>query len=176
VRNRERVLAAAATVLAEKGAEAGVPEIAERAGVGKGTVYRCFPTKEHLVAAVVIERVRWFTELTEAANRRPDAWTAFVGLLADLAEAQAGDSTFSEDMGPASRVPELELAKAELYAAIDRLMERARAEGQMRDGVCSRDVRILFGGTLRVLRSEGNRDRAEWRRCAGLVADAMRRR
>ena len=53
VRNFERVLAAATEVLAEKGAEAGVPEIAARAGVGKGTVYRCFPTKEHLIAAVL---------------------------------------------------------------------------------------------------------------------------
>src|SRR3954468_1866189 len=53
VRNYERVIAAAAEVLAEKGPEACVPEIAARAGVGKGTVYRCFPTKEHLVPAPV---------------------------------------------------------------------------------------------------------------------------
>ncbi len=53
VRNYERVIAAASEVLAEKGAEAGVPEIAARAGVGKGTVYRCFPTKDHLVSAGV---------------------------------------------------------------------------------------------------------------------------
>ncbi|HET8952358.1 MAG TPA: helix-turn-helix domain-containing protein, partial [Solirubrobacteraceae bacterium] len=58
VRNSERVLAAAAEVLAEKGAEAGVPEIAARAGVGKGTVYRAYPTKEHLISAVLAERIR----------------------------------------------------------------------------------------------------------------------
>ena len=55
----ERVLAAASEVLAEKGAEAGVPEIAARAGVGQGTVYRCFPTKEQLIGAVLTERLRW---------------------------------------------------------------------------------------------------------------------
>jgi AcrR family transcriptional regulator len=56
VRNRALVIAAAAEVFAEKGEAALVPEIAARAGVGKGTVYRCFPTKDHLVAAVAIER------------------------------------------------------------------------------------------------------------------------
>ena len=55
VRNRERVVAAAAAVFAERGVEAGVPDIAARAGVGKATVYRSFPTKEHLIAAVVTE-------------------------------------------------------------------------------------------------------------------------
>ena len=60
VRNRERVIAAAAEVFREKGDAAVVPEIAARAGVGKGTVYRCFPTKDHLVAAVATQRVRWF--------------------------------------------------------------------------------------------------------------------
>ena len=60
-------------VFAEKGEAASIPEIAARAGVGKGTVYRCFPTKDHLVAAVASERVRWFErEAREAApQRRP---------------------------------------------------------------------------------------------------------
>ena len=71
VRNYERVVAAAAEVLAEKGAEAGIPEIAARAGVGKGTVYRCFETKEHLIAAVVAERVRWFAEASRRGRRAP---------------------------------------------------------------------------------------------------------
>ena len=52
VRNRARVIAAAAEVFAERGIEASVPAVAARAGVGKATVYRSFPPKEHLVAAV----------------------------------------------------------------------------------------------------------------------------
>ena len=71
VRNYERVLAAASEVLAEKGAEAGVPEIAARAGVGKGTVYRCFPTKDHLVSAVLGERLRWFADAARGGRRAP---------------------------------------------------------------------------------------------------------
>src|SRR5919107_1582877 len=89
IRNRERVVAAAAAVFAERGIEAGVPEIAARAGVGKATVYRSFPTKEHLIAAVVEEkaadlRVLWIgvvRVLTADGVEDPAAWRRY-GMLA----------------------------------------------------------------------------------------------
>jgi AcrR family transcriptional regulator len=174
VRNYERVIAAASEVLAEKGAEAGVPEIAARAGVGKGTVYRCFPTKDHLVSAVLGERLRWFTQAAREAVRQPDAWEAFVELLCDSAERQAGDCTFSAGLSHESMLPEVVEAREEMHAAIDDLMERAKAEGRMRQGVDSRDLKMLFAGVAQMLRADGNRDPAEWRRYAGLVADALR--
>ena len=174
VRNAERVLAAATEVLAEKGAEAGVPEIAARAGVGKGTVYRCFPTKEHLVSAVLIERLRWFTAQTEAAAERPDAWQAFVELLLDSAERQATDCTFSAGLVLESALPEVAAAHEAMLAALDALMARAQAEGAMRRGVTSREVKTLFTGTAQMLRADGNRDPAVWRRYAELVANAVR--
>jgi len=174
VRNYERVLAAAAEVLAEKGAEAGVPEIAARAGVGKGTVYRCFPTKEHLVSAVVGERLRWFTDAARAAAERPDAWEAFVELLCDSAERQATDCTFADGLAHESALPEVAEARAAMHEAIDALMSRAQAEGRMRQGVTSHDMKVLFAGISQVLRAEGNKDPEAWRRYAGLVADALR--
>ena len=174
VRNSERVLAAAAEVLAEKGAEAGVPEIAARAGVGKGTVYRCFPTKDHLVSAVLGERLRWFTEAAREAVRQPDAWEAFVDVLVGSAARMAGDCTFSAGLSHESMLPEVVEAREAMLAAIDELMERAKAEGRMRQGVDSRDLKMLFAGVAQMLRAAGNRDPAEWRRYAGLVADALR--
>jgi AcrR family transcriptional regulator len=174
VRNSERVLAAATELLAEKGAEAGVPEIAARAGVGKGTVYRCFPTKEHLISAVISERVRSFATAAEAAAERPDAWQAFVDLLTGSAEQMAGDCTFSAGLSHESTLPEVAAAKQEMFAALDALMARAQAQGAMRAGVDSRDVRVLFAGVSQMLRAAGDRDPATWRRYAGLVADAMR--
>ena len=174
VRNAGRVLAAASEVLAEKGAEAGVPEIAARAGVGKGTVYRCFETKEHLIAAVLVERLRWFTERARNAAARPDAWEAFVDLLVESAERQAGDCTFSAGLAHESVLPEVISAREAMHEAIDALMARAQAAGRMREGVTSRDVRVLFAGTAQMLRADGNRDPAEWRRYAELVANAVR--
>ena len=174
VRNYERVVAAAAEVLAEKGSEAGVPEIAARAGVGKGTVYRCFPTKDHLISAVVAERLRGFTDSARAAAQRPDAWEAFVELLGDSAERQAPDCTFAAGLAHESALPDVAQAQAAMHEAIDGLMARAQAQGRMRQGVTSKDMKILFAGMAQMLRAEGNRDPAEWRRYAGLVADALR--
>ena len=174
VRNSEAVLRAASEVLAEKGAEAGIPEIALRAGVGKGTVYRCFPTKEHLIGAVVAERLRGFTSEVEAAASRPDAWQAFVDLLRDSAESQATDCTFTDGLSYPSTHAELCAARATLYSALDRLMARAQDEGRMRRDVTSEDVRVLFAGMTRLLRADGNTDPGAWRRYAGLVADALR--
>ena len=53
------------------------------------------------MAAVLVERLEWFTERAEAAAERPDAWAAFVDLLTDTAERQAGDCSFAEGMGHA---------------------------------------------------------------------------
>jgi AcrR family transcriptional regulator len=174
VRNRALVIAAAAEVFAEKGEAALVPEIAARAGVGKGTVYRCFPTKQHLIGAVLVERLRWFTETARAAAERPDAWEAFVDLLTDSAERQAGDCTFSAGLSHESVLPEVVAAREAMHEAMDALMARAQAAGRMREGVTSRDVKVLFAGTAQMLRADGNRDPAEWRRYAGLVANAVR--
>ena len=174
VRNYERVLAAASEVLAEKGAEAGVPEIAARAGVGKGTVYRCFPTKDHLVSAVVGERMRAFADAAREAAERPDAWDAFVELLGDSAERQANDCTFAAGLTHQSTLPDAAAAYDEVHAALDELMARAQAQGRMREGVSSRDVKVLFAGMAQMLRAEDNRDPAAWRRSAGFVADALR--
>jgi phytoene/squalene synthetase len=61
-----------------------------------------------------------------------------------------------------------------MHEAMDKLMARAQAEGRMRQGVTSRDVKVLFAGTAQMLRADGNRDPAEWRRYAELVANALR--
>ena len=57
-RNRRRLLDAATEIFCERGLDVGVGEIAERAGVGRGTLFRNFPSKEHLIAAIVVERMR----------------------------------------------------------------------------------------------------------------------
>lgn len=173
-RNRERVVRAAQEVFAEQGLDAGVPEIAARAGVGKGTVYRGFPTKEHLVAAVVCERLGRFEAEIRAALEDDDAWTAFRRVLVESAERQAADRALAGSFGLTAHVPELERARAAVTEQLDLLMARAKDEGTMRADATSADVRVLFAGMARVLVADGVDDAAVWRRCAGLVADAMR--
>src|ERR1700759_3215411 len=91
LRNRERVLDAAAEVFAANGLHAGLPYIAQRAGVGKATVYRSFPSKEHLVAAVAVGRLEWITELATAAVTHEDPGAALREVVIAIAEQQASD-------------------------------------------------------------------------------------
>src|SRR3954447_5992489 len=101
LRNQEAVVRAAEEVFADKGLEAGIPEIAARAGVGKATVYRSFPTKEHLVAAVARERLRWVTELAGAALEDDDPGPAFERVVVALAERQASDRAVAGSLAAA---------------------------------------------------------------------------
>jgi AcrR family transcriptional regulator len=174
VRNRERVIAAAAEVFREKGEAAVVPEIAARAGVGKGTVYRCFPTKDHLVAAVASERIRWFEREARAAATADDAWAAFHAFMERVADAHCVDRGMVTTLSQANELPELVEARAAAMEALGALMERAIAQGTMRPDARPADLKVLLGGVARSLVATQERDPAVWRRYVALVADALR--
>src|SRR3954451_25314715 len=89
-RNHELLVAAAREVFGERGVEASLEEIARRAGVGVGTLYRHFATRDALVEAVFERRLGEFAALGEAASKTPDGWLAFPGLLERILEMQAG--------------------------------------------------------------------------------------
>ncbi len=172
VRNDERVLTAAREVLAERGLAAGIDEIAARAGVGKATVYRCWPTKDALVAAVTGARVDAFTERVVAAIEEPDATAAFARLLLEAAESSAGNRLLHE--GLASETPALAAKRAQCRSAMQALMDAAAAQGGVRADVTSEDVTVLFNGFTSQLAAAGVSDPAVWRRYAGLVVAATR--
>jgi AcrR family transcriptional regulator len=174
VRNRERVVAAAAAVFAERGIEAGVPDIAARAGVGKATVYRSFPTKEHLVAAVVTEKL---ADLERRARERldhPDPWQALVELVEEDAGRQCVDRSLSSALHAGVAADLLAGPRASMWSAIDELMDRAKAQGTMRADVTAADLRVLWLGVARVLITDGVADPAAWRRYCKLALGALR--
>jgi AcrR family transcriptional regulator len=173
LRNRARVIAAADEVFSERGTEAGIPEIALRAGVGKGTVYRSYPTKDHLVAAVVIERLRWVERKATEAAQEEDAWEGFRALLRSLAEAQRSDLALIEAVTVAGPLSDVEAARVRAQRALRALMGRAKEQGGMRADARPEDVRILFGGAARVLSADPAAGAAAWRRCADLTAAAL---
>jgi AcrR family transcriptional regulator len=175
-RNRERVIRAAAAVFAEKGMEAGIPEIAERAGVGKATVYRSFPSKEHLVAAVAAERLDWITELAAAGLTHHDPGAAFEHVIMAIAQRQASDSAVAGSMAADIHLPELDAARATAHAALDALVDRARVAGALRDDASAGDLRVLFTGVAHVLRSSGEPDPAVWVRYGEMIVNALRAR
>src|SRR6266699_1710582 len=90
-RNRQRILKAASEVFNERGLEVSLDEIARYAGVGVGTVYRRFRTKEELVAALCKERIDSVAALADEALQAPDPWSGLVSLMEQMAELMAGD-------------------------------------------------------------------------------------
>jgi AcrR family transcriptional regulator len=143
-RNREKVLKAARVCLARDGLDAQMEEIAQRAKLGVGTVYRHFPTKDDLVCALAGERFDRLAELARAALEVDDAWEAFAGFVRQAAKIQVDDRYLSELMvnskgvmgGHAERVGILEL--------IDQVMDRAKEAGELREDAEPEDVPMLM--------------------------------
>jgi AcrR family transcriptional regulator len=174
LRNRERVIEAAAEVFARKGLDAGIPEIAALAGVGKATVYRSFPSKEHLLAAVAAGRLAWVTEQITHALMDGDPAHAFEAVVVRIAERQADDGAVTGGLAADIHLPELDAARATMFAAWAALIDRGRDAGVLRADATVEDLRVLFTGVSQVLRTADERDPAVWRRYGRLVADALR--
>jgi AcrR family transcriptional regulator len=149
LRNRAKVLEAAETVFAAEGISVPVDLIAEKAGVGVGTVYRHFPTKEKLFEAILIRRI---DEIAADARTRlgaEDPGAALFGFLAHLVQ----ESTLKRDLIQAllSAGVELEVAaapsKRNLEAAVGELLEVAQRAGDVRGDVSCEVVLSLVGAT-----------------------------
>jgi AcrR family transcriptional regulator len=95
-RNREKVLEAVRAVFSEQGRDAQMDDVARRAGVGVGTVYRHFPTKEALIEALMVSAFETIAAAAEAALEVEDPWEAFTSVLWQGAETMAGDRALSK--------------------------------------------------------------------------------
>ena len=167
---RERILAAARELFSRDGLDAPMPALAAAIGVGVGSLYRCYPSKHELIAALVVQRLEEIRDAVLAASA-PDAepWRSLREVLGELAEQQAGDDL----MGTASELvaadPQVRRARAATMAAFDALLARAQAAGHVRADASSRDVHLLFVAT----RAARAVDRTAWRRVLELFIDAL---
>src|SRR5256885_9997763 len=165
-RNREKVLRAAREAFAESGYGVPLDEIAARAGVGPGTVYRHFPAKEALFEAVVTARI---TDLVSDARARADAadpGEAFFGFLARIAGEAAAKRDLPDAISIAGSLRE------ELFAALDLLLGRAQQAGAVRSGIGTSDLIVLLKGMFASL--AGSTDPALHERGFTVVADGRR--
>jgi AcrR family transcriptional regulator len=167
---RARLLRAAGEVFAHSGLEAPMPEVAAAAGAGVGSVYRQFPSKRELLAALVIERLEAVKVDAEAALDSPAGpWAALVALLWDYVERQAGDDVVGEAIACVSTDPDVDRAYAATTAALERLLEAGRAEGRLRFDATTEDLRLLFAAT----RAASQLGLGAWRRMLELGIDAL---
>src|SRR5438270_6387429 len=98
-RNRQAVIDAARELFAEQGLEAQMPDVARSANVGVGTVYRHFPTKDDLIAALVAERFERLADKAREALEAQDAWEGVCAFIRFAAQIQADDRGLCEVMG-----------------------------------------------------------------------------
>jgi AcrR family transcriptional regulator len=148
------VLEAAEVLFAADGLATPVEEIAGRAGVGVGTVYRHFPAKEALFEAVLIRRFERLTGEADSLGSSPDAGAAFFGLFTRMV-AEAGTKKALADALARAGVDvraATSPAARELRRAFGALLARAQRAGAVRDGLRDGALAIIFDG----LRPRGN--------------------
>jgi AcrR family transcriptional regulator len=177
-RNREKVVAAAAAAFAESGLDAQVEDIARRAGVGVGTLYRHFPTKDALVSALAEQHFARIADTVEAALTEPgDAWDAFAAALWRVARAAAADVSWCEIIGGhAGAGHEPGDGERRLAEATAAHIARAQAAGLMRADATVADIRTIMCGFGHVAAAQRAGAALDWERYLAIALDGLRAR
>jgi AcrR family transcriptional regulator len=169
-RNRERILQAASTAFADRGQDVQMDEIAEHAGVGVGTVYRHFPTKEALVLELVRESVGGCIEAAAAALEREDPWEAVESVVRDNAQNMARNRGLRDAMAGVDFPDDCPWEDSQLRGHAAALIERAQSAGAMRAGITVDDYQALMCGLAAAIASGGDPERQSEFALAGLRA------
>jgi AcrR family transcriptional regulator len=172
-RNRARVLEVAYQTFAQQGLSVPIDEIARRAGVGAGTVYRHFPTKEALFRAIVANRLQRLIDYATPLMDADDPGAAFFAFLALLVEEK--DQGLVEALAGvgfniATTMPDVE---REFLAMLGGLLTRAQRAGAVRSDVDVDDVKALLVGCQAMLRHNDNAELT--RRTLTVVMDGLAR-
>ncbi|MEU1981692.1 TetR/AcrR family transcriptional regulator [Nocardia sp. NPDC019395] len=169
--NHERVLAAAIEVFTEHGIGATIPQVAARAGVGKATVYRSYPTKADLVQELARTHIEWFHELTTAAvdAAHSDAYRALESLLERITARLAQDRLMIEVLSGVEGLGDVRLERQ-----LEQILALGRAQGSLRADATGMDIQVLVSGVARALIDLDIRDPDIWRRYARLALAAIR--
>lgn len=167
---RARLLQAAGEVFARDGLDAPMPAVAAAAGAGVGSVYRQFPSKRDLLAALVVERHEEVEKEVDVALNDPNGpWAALTALLWAIAERQASDDVLGEAMATVSEHPGVQEAVAATMHSLEGLLAAAKAEGRLRPDATAFDLRLLFAST----RAARGLNPQAWRRMLELGIDAL---
>jgi AcrR family transcriptional regulator len=174
-RNRQRILKAASEVFTERGLDVTLDEVARHAGVGVGTVYRRFRTKEDLVEALFVDRIDAIAALAEEAAEAPDPWSGLVSFMEQGVEMLAGDLGLKQMLmfGTYGR-DRVAYARQQNAPRVTRLVERAQAAGQVRSDLRQTDIPFIVFMLAEAVQFACGLSPEIWRRYLTLVLDGMR--
>ncbi len=174
-RNRERILDSARDVFAENGIDAQMDEVADRAGVGVGTVYRHFPTKEALMAELVRQKFLLLAAgARHAVERDGEAFDVFADMLRDNADVCARDAAMQHALtGMGEPIwAHAQAERDELQALTGELIARAQRAGAMRPDVRATDIGMLMCGVSSTMAHSA--PGFDWHRHLELMIDTLR--
>ncbi|MER5795725.1 TetR/AcrR family transcriptional regulator [Streptomyces sp. NPDC001980] len=176
-RNRERILLAAREVFGRRGLGVTLDDVAKHAGVGVGTMYRRFPSKEALVRAVFEQDLAMRQESAEEALAHPDPWQGLVDFLmtmtADLAENRGLHEVIM--LGSHSSEP-FETARGGMLPYLEALIRRAQDSGQLRAEVTASDIPVMQQMLIAAAQFTQGRRPDIWRRYIEILLNGLRQR
>lgn len=175
-RNRQQIVTAALALFRDKGIDVPMEEIAERAGVGVGTLYRRFPRRDALIWATAYESLRGQVGMAEAALREePGGWAALCRFLRESAELRLGALAAAIEPGLHKDIqadPELRVIRQALIDLIERMTAQARADGELRADVGREEVGLLM--TLQIYTPPQVPAGQAMRRVVDIMLDGLR--
>lgn len=174
-RNRKRILLAAAQVFSERGLDATLDDVARRAGVGVGTVYRRFPDKETLVAELFQDRIDELVSVAEEACMAGDPWDGLVSYLEHVSAAMSGDLGLRQMMMFATYGKDrVTYAQERMRPVIARLVARAQRAGELRGDFSATDVPMIALMLSQATEYAAPAQPDLWRRYLALIIDGLR--
>jgi len=173
--NRVRIVAAARAAFAADGIEVPVEEIARRAGVGMGTLYRHFRAKEDLIDAVLEDAFAAFISAAEQALAEEDAWLGLRSFLERVFALHVENRGLKDIIATrAHGRARAEAMRRRMRPLLRSLIERAQAQGALRDDFTAEDMPLLFWTGGRVIEATATIAPDFWRRYLGLLLDGLR--
>jgi AcrR family transcriptional regulator len=174
-RNREQLVSAARELFASEGVDVPVREVARQAGLGVGTLYRHFPTREELVDAVLEDAFGEFVAIAESALAEPDPWRGFTRFVEESLVLHARNRGLRDVVETRSRGRERASAmRRRIRPLAARLVARAQEEGTLRSDFSPQDIPLVLWGSDRVIELAGAVAPEIWRRQLGFVFDGLR--
>ena len=175
-RNLELILQAAGEAFAEGGLEVGVADIARRAGVGTATIFRRFPTKDDLVAAVFDARLQEITEIARETAELEPGMDALRSFFERAVEFQIRDRGFMENVGKRAFAddPRFAAATEQIFASLDRIVAGAKEAGELRDDVQTADLPVLMHAVCSGATFTETLGDDVWRRYLDIMLDGLR--
>ncbi|TDC70326.1 TetR/AcrR family transcriptional regulator, partial [Micromonospora sp. KC606] len=172
-RNRRLLLAAAADEFAERGLDVSVADIARRAGLGKGTLFRHFATKDDLLAAIVLDRIDALNAVGEQLLDAADPGAALLEFLTVAADQQRQrDLSFLQEAGELNA--DVTRAREQMFHFVHKLVDRAREHGAVRADVTGADVILLMCAPNYVTSYVPDASPDLWQRYLAIIFDGLR--